>query len=66
MPEELNRIILDHISTLLLAADETAERNLLAEGLPPERIRMVGSSVSMRSNATGSMPAAQPSCNVWR
>lgn len=45
MPEELNRIILDHIATLLLAADETAERNLLAEGLPPERIRMVGSSV---------------------
>ncbi|MDW8234447.1 MAG: UDP-N-acetylglucosamine 2-epimerase (non-hydrolyzing), partial [Roseiflexaceae bacterium] len=45
MPEELNRIILDHISMLLLAADETAERNLLAEGLPPERIRMVGSSV---------------------
>lgn len=45
MPEELNRIILDHISLLLLAADETAESNLLAEGLPPERIRMVGSSV---------------------
>lgn len=45
MPEELNRIILDHISLLLLAADETAERNLLAEGLPAARIRMIGSSV---------------------
>ncbi len=45
MPEELNRIVIDHLATLLLAADEIAYRNLLAEGLPPSRIHMIGSSV---------------------
>jgi UDP-N-acetylglucosamine 2-epimerase (non-hydrolysing) len=44
MPEEQNRIIVDHISNLLLAADEIAERNLFAEGLSAERIRTIGSS----------------------
>lgn len=43
MPEELNRILVDHLSVLLLAADEVANRNLLAEGLSPERIRVIGS-----------------------
>jgi UDP-N-acetylglucosamine 2-epimerase (non-hydrolysing) len=45
MPEELNRIVVDHIAELLLAADEIANRNLRNEGLPPERIRVIGSSV---------------------
>lgn len=44
MPEELNRILVDHLSALLLAADEVANRNLRAEGLPAERIRVIGSS----------------------
>ncbi|HMP40687.1 MAG TPA: UDP-N-acetylglucosamine 2-epimerase (non-hydrolyzing) [Roseiflexaceae bacterium] len=44
MPEELNRIVVDHISALLLAADEIANRNLRNEGLPAERIRVIGSS----------------------
>ncbi|MDR7420770.1 MAG: UDP-N-acetylglucosamine 2-epimerase (non-hydrolyzing) [Armatimonadota bacterium] len=43
-PEELNRIIVDHIANLLLAPDQVAYDNLIGEGLPPERIRMVGSS----------------------
>lgn len=43
MPEELNRVIVDHLAALLLAADETANRNLLAEGLPAERIHVIGS-----------------------
>jgi len=44
MPEELNRIIVDHIAALLLAADAIAAANLRAEGLPEERIREIGSS----------------------
>jgi UDP-N-acetylglucosamine 2-epimerase (non-hydrolysing) len=44
MPEELNRVVVDHLATLLLAPDAAAERNLLNEGLPPERIVTVGSS----------------------
>lgn len=43
MPEEQNRIIVDHISALLLAADEIATNNLHAEGLPAERIQTIGS-----------------------
>ncbi|WP_322488678.1 non-hydrolyzing UDP-N-acetylglucosamine 2-epimerase [Chloroflexus sp.] len=43
MPEELNRIIVDHIAEILLAADEIAANNLRAEGLPEERIHVIGS-----------------------
>lgn len=43
MPEELNRIVVDHVSALLLAADEIAAGNLRSEGLAPERIRIIGS-----------------------
>ena len=45
MPEELNRVMVDHISALLLAADDDAKRNLMTEGLPEASIRLVGSSV---------------------
>lgn len=43
MPEEQNRIIVDHISTLLLAADTIATNNLYAEGVPAESIQTIGS-----------------------
>ncbi|MFV9504549.1 MAG: non-hydrolyzing UDP-N-acetylglucosamine 2-epimerase [Oscillochloridaceae bacterium umkhey_bin13] len=43
MPEEQNRIIVDHIAALLLAADEIAAANLRAEGLPEDRIKTIGS-----------------------
>jgi UDP-GlcNAc3NAcA epimerase len=33
MPEELNRVLTDHCSSLLLCASETAAENLLAEGV---------------------------------
>ncbi|HHX44812.1 MAG TPA: UDP-N-acetylglucosamine 2-epimerase (non-hydrolyzing) [Chloroflexi bacterium] len=42
MPEEVNRVLTDHISDLLLAPTETAVANLQREGLPPERIHQVG------------------------
>lgn len=32
MPEELNRILTDHLSTLLFTPTDTATRNLAAEG----------------------------------
>lgn len=43
MPEELNRVTVDHLSAVMLAADAIAERNLLREGLAPERIAVIGS-----------------------
>jgi UDP-N-acetylglucosamine 2-epimerase (non-hydrolysing) len=42
MPEEINRILTDQIADLLLTPSEDADRNLLAEGIPGERIRFVG------------------------
>lgn len=43
MPEELNRIVVDHLATLLLAPDEGSAANLRAEGRPADQIAVVGS-----------------------
>src|SRR5438477_777305 len=42
MPEEINRVLTDQIADLLLTPSLDANRNLLAEGIPVERIRLVG------------------------
>ncbi|MFL6334325.1 MAG: non-hydrolyzing UDP-N-acetylglucosamine 2-epimerase [Pyrinomonadaceae bacterium] len=42
MPEEINRLLTDQLSDLLLTPSKDADRNLLAEGVPAERIRFVG------------------------
>ena len=42
MPEEINRILTDAISDLLLTTSEDADGNLTREGVAPEKIRFVG------------------------
>jgi UDP-N-acetylglucosamine 2-epimerase (non-hydrolysing) len=42
MPEEINRVLTDQLSDLLFTPSEDADRNLIAEGIAPERIRLVG------------------------
>lgn len=42
MPEEINRLLTDQISDLLFTPSPDADANLLAEGIPAERIRFVG------------------------
>ena len=42
MPEEINRILTDSISDLLLTTSQDADENLRAEGIPDEKIRFVG------------------------
>jgi UDP-N-acetylglucosamine 2-epimerase (non-hydrolysing) len=42
MPEEINRILTDRISSLLLTPDRLATENLLREGVPSEKIAFVG------------------------
>jgi UDP-N-acetylglucosamine 2-epimerase (non-hydrolysing) len=42
MPEEINRIVTDSISDLLLTSCRDADENLRREGIPAERIRFVG------------------------
>ena len=42
MPEEINRGIVDHLSALLLVTPEDGKENLLREGIPEEKIHVVG------------------------
>lgn len=42
MPEEINRVLTDQISSILWTPSEDADVNLLAEGIPQERISRVG------------------------
>ena len=42
MPEEINRLLTDQIADLLLTPSADADENLRAEGIPAERIRLVG------------------------
>ncbi|WP_462186971.1 MULTISPECIES: non-hydrolyzing UDP-N-acetylglucosamine 2-epimerase [unclassified Frankia] len=45
VPEEINRRVVDHLSDVHLALTEHARRHLLAEGLPAQRVFVVGSPV---------------------
>lgn len=42
MPEEINRVMVDHISTYLFAPDQNAYNNLIEEGIPKEKLFLVG------------------------
>jgi UDP-N-acetylglucosamine 2-epimerase (non-hydrolysing) len=42
MPEEINRIVTDAISDLLWTPSEDADANLIAEGVPADRIDRIG------------------------
>lgn len=45
VPEEINRKIIDHLADINMVVSENARRNLLREGLNPEFIFKVGSSM---------------------
>lgn len=42
MPEELNRIAVDHLADLLFASEPSGVENLYREGIPAERVHFVG------------------------
>ena len=46
VPEELNRRIIDHSSSVLLPYTENARRNLLREGIEPNRIFVTGNPIN--------------------
>jgi UDP-N-acetylglucosamine 2-epimerase (non-hydrolysing) len=45
MPEEINRILTDHVADLLFVTEESGVRNLQAEGLPPHQVHFVGNTM---------------------
>jgi UDP-N-acetylglucosamine 2-epimerase (non-hydrolysing)/UDP-GlcNAc3NAcA epimerase len=62
MPEELNRVLTDHLSDLLLCSSQTAAANLAAESVPG-RVQIVGDvmvDVALRWQPTASADAAVP------
>jgi UDP-N-acetylglucosamine 2-epimerase (non-hydrolysing) len=59
MPEEINRILTDSISDLLLTTSQDADENLAAEGIPAEKIRLVGN--VMIDSLLGHMKLAEAS-----
>ncbi len=45
MPEEINRIVADHVSDYLFAPTENSKRHLLDEGIPENKICITGNTV---------------------
>ena len=43
MPEEINRVVVDHLSSICFAPDESALSNLAAEGIAGDGVQLVGS-----------------------
>lgn len=45
MPEELNRVLTDQLAELLFTTSSDADENLAREGVPPERVHLVGNTM---------------------
>ncbi len=45
MPEEINRVLTDHISDYLFSPTETAKENLLREGIQEDKISVTGNTI---------------------
>jgi UDP-N-acetylglucosamine 2-epimerase (non-hydrolysing) len=62
MPEERNRVITDHLSTLLLTHSDDADKSLVAEGLT-DRISFVGNTMidTLRANEDAAL-----ALEAWR
>lgn len=61
MPEEVNRRLTDHVSTLLFAPTKTAARNLYSEGIRGKRVHLVGD--TMVDALLTALPAASKQRN---
>jgi UDP-N-acetylglucosamine 2-epimerase (non-hydrolysing) len=57
MPEEINRLVTDAVSDVLLVSEPSGEMNLRREGIPEERIRFVGN--VMIDTLVRELPAAR-------
>ena len=57
MPEEVNRVLTDRMSDVLLAHSEEALTNVVAEGIPADRLELVGN--TMIDSLLRLLPAAK-------
>jgi len=64
MPEEINRLVTDAISDLLWTPSRDADANLLAEGIPPEKIERVGNIMIDSHSPLGEIPVALTARNA--
>ncbi len=63
MPEEINRVLVDHCSNYLFAPTEKAKQTLLNEGIPDNRIFVTGNTIVdaiYQSNVDGDLPCFKP------
>jgi UDP-N-acetylglucosamine 2-epimerase (non-hydrolysing) len=65
MPEEHNRRVADHLSTLLLTHSESANENLRREGIEESRVRFVGNTMIDMLLATVDAARAQEEWRSW-
>ena len=63
LPEEHNRRVTDHLSSLLLTHSESANQNLVREGIPEEQIEFVGN--TMIDTLLANVDAAR-ALETWR
>jgi UDP-N-acetylglucosamine 2-epimerase (non-hydrolysing) len=64
MPEEINRVVTDHLSELLLTPSEDADANLRAEGIDPATIHRVGN--VMIDSLLQQLPSARAKVDLTR
>lgn len=60
MPEEINRVLTDQLSSLLFTTERAAEDNLVREGIDPARIHFVGNVMidTLRHNLDKAIPVS--------
>ena len=61
MPEEINRLVTDRLSDLLLTTERAATAQLVSEGVAPERVHFVGNVMidTLRASLARAVPVAQ-------
>ena len=61
MPEEINRVLTDQISDLLLTTERSAEANLLREGISADKVHFVGNVMidTLRYNLSNAVSAEE-------
>jgi len=61
MPEEINRVLTDQISDLLLTTERSAEANLLREGISTDKVHFVGNVMidTLRYNLSNAVSAEE-------